>query len=99
MNKNQAKSPLNQHFSHFNSKPNDDLLNISLVSDADYTNRQIVRRKSNINGTAIEVIEASLLSIKPNKSTKTLILFTMDCTTKNAKTNCHRLILGPSNIK
>ena len=46
------KSPSSQHISHM-SKPNHDLLNISLVSPEDYTSRQIVRRKSNIDGSLI----------------------------------------------
>lgn len=78
---------------------NDDLINISLVSDADYTNRQIVRRKSNIKGSNFEVIEASLLTVNTLQKTKILILLTMDSTSQEPKFNTYRLIIGPSEIK
>lgn len=69
---------------------------ISLISDADIINRQIVRRKSNIEKSLIEVIEASLLSIKFKKSAATLLMFTMDQTTQSTKFKTYRLFIGPS---
>lgn len=70
-----------------------------MVSEADFTNRQIVRRKSNINGSLIEVIEASLLSMSSLSRNTTLIMFTMDRTPASSKFSNFRLIIGPKEIK
>ena len=78
---------------------NDDLLNISMVSEADFTNRQIVRRKSNIIGSNIEVIEASLLAVNAGPRTKILIMLTMDCTSHEPRFSSYRLIIGPTEIR
>ena len=75
-----------------------DLFNISLVCDDDFTNRQIVRRKSVLDGLNVDFIQGSFLTVKSNKI-HFLILVTLDRITENMKSTQKRMIIGPSEIK